>query len=196
MTQLTLTAGPRAEGPAPSLESGSIGGQGLRFFLIGSTGTALQLGLYALSATLVGVQVAAVASWLVSTLATNAAHRAFTFGVRGNQRNRTDQIAAFITCLVGLVVTSAVLDEVPEAAWITGVAAILVVNTVVGAARFVGMRWWLGDSGRRVGTRLAAVVRKTGATSKSHAETSPAPLVGSGRPVRFPVLIDSDAPRA
>ncbi len=157
MTQLIPSTETRTEDAASDVESGSIGGQGIRFFLIGSTGTALQLGLYAVSATLIGAQVASVASWLISTLVTNAAHRAFTFGVHSNERNRSDQVAAFFTCLVGLLITSVVLAELPNATGLAGVIAILAVNTVVGAGRFFGMRWWLSDSGRRVATRITAV---------------------------------------
>jgi putative flippase GtrA len=173
MTQLILASDAvPAEAPA-GVESSSIGGQGIRFFLIGSSGTALQLGLYAATAALIGAQVASVASWLISTLVTNAAHRAFTFGVRGNERNRSDQIAAFVTCVVGLLVTSVVLAELPNATGVAGVIAILAVNTVVGAGRFVGMRWWLSDSGRRVGAQFAVLAR-----SAKHASDSRIGLTG------------------
>ncbi len=168
MTQSTLTRAIRSEVTAPIVESGSISGQGVRFFLIGSTGTALQLGLYAVSAALIGAQVASVASWLISTLVTNAAHRAFTFGVRGTERNRSDQVAAFLTCLVGLLVTSLVLAELPNATGIAGVLAILAVNTVVGAGRFFGMRWWLGDSGRRVAVRATSLAHSVTDAWNSH----------------------------
>jgi putative flippase GtrA len=151
---VAMTALPEVAAPA---ESGSISGQGIRFFLVGSAGTGLQLGLYAASAVFIGAQVASIASWLMSTLATNATHRAVTFGVRGSVRNSADQAAAFITCLFGLLVTSVVLAELPDATGLAGVIAILAVNTVVGAGRFFGMRWWLGDSGRRLGAQLAAV---------------------------------------
>ena len=162
MTQLIVTdEAPAAVSALPdaaaSAEAGSISGQGIRFFLVGSAGTGLQLGLYAASAVFIGAQIASVASWLMSTLATNATHRAVTFGVRGSNRNSADQVAAFITCLVGLVITSVVLAELPNATGLAGVIAILAVNTVVGAGRFFGMRWWLGDSGRRLGARLAVV---------------------------------------
>jgi putative flippase GtrA len=138
---------------APVAPSGSIGGQGVRFFLIGSVGTILQLGVYAAGATLVGAQFASVVSWLVSTLVTNAAHRALTFGVRGAQRNRADQSVAFLTSVVGLLITSLVLAELPDADGISGLMAILAVNTVVGIGRFVGLRWWLGEGGPRVSRR-------------------------------------------
>lgn len=161
MTQSTITR-PRLPAPAEVstevIASGSIGRQGTRFFLIGSAGTGLQLGLYAASALLLGAQIASIFSWLISTTVTNATHRALTFDVHGTSRNRSDQVAAFATCLIGLAITSVVLAEVPNAAGLTGVVAILVVNTVVGAGRFVGMRWWLGGSGRRIATQIGYAV--------------------------------------
>lgn len=152
---------PAVVGDAASVSgpSGTIGGQGLRFTLVGSAGTGLQLGLYAFAAGFLGAQMASVIAWLLSTLLTNAAHRALTFGVRGGERNSVDQFAAFMTCLVGLSITSVVLAELPDADGMSGVIAILAVNTVVGAARFVGMRWWLSPSGQRFGAHAGAVVK-------------------------------------
>lgn len=147
--------------PVPVSATGTVRGQGLRFFLIGSGGTGLQLGLYAATAWFLGVQTASVASWLVSTLVTNATHRAITFKVRGAGGNRSDQIAALVTCLVGLLVTSVVLGQSPDADGLPGLIAILVVNTVVGTGRFFGMRWWLGGSGRRVAHQLSAAAQAT-----------------------------------
>jgi putative flippase GtrA len=173
--------------PAAPAEAGSIRGQGIKFFLVGSAGTGLQLGLYAASAVLIGAQVASIASWLMSTLATNATHRAVTFGVRASARRSADQAAAFITCLVGLLVTSLVLAELPNATGLSGVIAILAVNTVVGAGRFFGMRWWLGDAGRRLGTQLA-VAAQAAKNSRQHRR----PMSGLHTDVEFSWCIDSE----
>ena len=172
MTQLILPVEEQPVRSAPVVLSNSISGQGLRFFLIGSAGTALQLGLFAGSSWVVGAQVASVASWLISTLVTNAAHRAVTFGVRGAERNRSDQVAAFLTCLVGLLITSLVLAELPDADGISDLVAILAVNTVVGAARFGGMRWWLSGSGRRLATQVAGTVRAITESWHTHRDVS------------------------
>ncbi|SDO93702.1 Putative flippase GtrA (transmembrane translocase of bactoprenol-linked glucose) [Nakamurella panacisegetis] len=142
----------------PPVASGSVGGQGLKFVLIGSAGTLVQLGLYGSAADLIGAQIASALAWLISTLVTNAAHRAVTFGVRGHTRNRADQVVAFLTCLVGLLITSLVLTRISDADGPSGIMAILVVNSVVGAARFGGMRWWLSAAGQRFGTHVAAAV--------------------------------------
>lgn len=156
MTQSILPGSAPVPAPASTSRlapSGSIGGQGLRFLLVGSAGTILQLGLYAVGATFIGVQIASVAAWLVSTLVTNAAHRALTFGVHGAERNRADQFVAFLTCVVGLLITSVVLAELPDADGISGVIAILAVNVTVGGARFAGLRWWLGAARQRFSSR-------------------------------------------
>ena len=167
MTQLIVPVEPRrlmgsAVVPAASVlttsKTSSIPRQGARFLFIGSAGTAVQLGLFAASSPAVGVQIASVASWLISTLVTNAAHRAVTFGVRGAASNRVDQLAALLTCLVGLTITSMVLAQLSDATGTSGLIAILAVNAAVGAGRFVGMRWWLGGSGRRSATRLAVAL--------------------------------------
>ncbi len=170
MTQLiSPIPAPAAAAVAPS---GSISGQGARFLAVGSAGTILQLGLYAAGADLLGAQIASVAAWLISTLVTNAAHRAVTFGVRGAERNRADQLVALLTCIVGLLITSLVLAELPDADGISGVIAILAVNTVVGAARFVGMRWWLGGAGQRFSGQVASATHAVRGGFRDHRPVS------------------------
>lgn len=159
VTVMTQLITPTQAPTSPGRTSGSLGNQGIRFFLVGSAGTILQLGLYAAAAHLIGAQVASVACWLASTLVTNTAHRALTFGVRGNQRNRTDQLVAFLSCLVGLLITSLVLAKLPDADGSSGIIAILAINTAVGAARFVVVRWWLSPAGQRFGSQVGSVVQ-------------------------------------
>ena len=163
VTDMTTTTLSRpafaADAPAIPEPVGTLCGQGLRFVVVGSAGTLLQLGLYASSADLIGAQIASVAAWLVSTLVTNAAHRALTFGVRGGERNRADQFAAFLTCLVGLLITSIVLAHIPDADGASGIIAILAVNSLAGAGRFGGMRWWLSAAGQRFGVHLSAMTK-------------------------------------
>lgn len=171
MTQL-ITSGPLPAPSTPVAISGTIRAQGIRFAGVGSAGTILQLGLYAATATFIGAQVASIASWLVSTLVTNATHRAVTFGVHGTRRNRSDQLVAFLTCVVGLLITSLVLSELSDADGLSGVIAILAVNTIVGAARFVGMRWWLSASGQRFGSRLGSVASAIRVVLRGHGPIS------------------------
>lgn len=160
MTQSLTTA------PAPSAvdPSASVTRQGSRFTVIGSAGTALQLGLYAVLVTVIGAQFASAISWLLSTLVTNRVHRALTFQVHEHEHNGSDQTAAFVTSLAGLGITSIVLAQLADADGLAGLLAILAVNTAVGAGRFFGMRWWLGTSGRHLASAVALVL----ATGRNH----------------------------
>lgn len=157
MTQ-SLTIAPESIAVAPAA---SLTRQGSRFTVIGSAGTGLQLGLYAVFAAFVGAQIASAVSWLLSTVVTNRFHRALTFQVRAHDHSGSDQTAAFLTSLAGLGITSVVLAQLADADSLAGLTAILSVNTVVGAGRFFGMRWWLGGSGRHlvaaVGLAVAGV---------------------------------------
>ena len=154
MTQTLPTTGESAvAAPVASLTR-----QGSRFTVIGSAGTGLQLGLYAVLAAVVGAQIASAVSWLLSTLVTNRVHRALTFEVREHEHSRSDQTVAFVTSLAGLGITSIVLAQLADAGGLAGVLAILAVNTAVGAGRFFGLRWWLGGSGRHVFDAVALSV--------------------------------------
>ena len=150
-----------------SSPASSVVRQGSRFTLVGSAGTGLQLGLYALLATVVGPQVASATSWLVSTVLTNRVHRALTFQVHSAERSRTDSTAAFLTSLVGLGVTAIVLARLTDADGFAGLVAIVAVNITVGAGRFFGLRWWLGGSGRSVLDSVAVTVH----TARTHFQT-------------------------
>lgn len=138
-------AAPEAVAPTASLKR-----QGSRFTIIGSAGTGLQLGLYAVLGAVLGAQIASALSWLASTLVINRVHRALTFEVHEHEHSGSDQTAAFVTSLAGLGITSIVLAQLADASGLAGVLAILAVNTAVGAGRFFGLRWWLGGSGRRL----------------------------------------------
>lgn len=159
MTQSTATAEDTTAAVAPSA---SLTRQGSRFTIIGSAGTGLQLGLYAVLAALTGAQIASAVSWLLSTLVTNRFHRALTFQVHAHEHSGSDQTVAFITSLAGLGLTSIVLADLADADGLAGLIAILAVNIAVGAGRFFGLRWWLGSSGRQ----LAAVVSKAAVSGR------------------------------
>jgi putative flippase GtrA len=160
MTQSTsTTAAVPAAGPGASLTR-----QGSRFTMVGSAGTGLQLGLYAVLAAVIGAQIASAISWLLSTLVTNRVHRALTFQVHEHAHSRSDQTVAFMTSLAGLGLTSIVLADLADASGLAGLIAILAVNIAVGAGRFFGLRWWLGGSGRH----LADALSLSTATMRDH----------------------------
>ncbi len=154
MTQ-SLSTNPQSSAAAPAA---SLTRQGSRFTVIGSAGTGLQLGLYAVLAAVIGAQFASAVSWFLSTVVTNRFHRALTFQVHEHEHSGSDQTVAFVTSLAGLGITSVVLAQLADASGLAGLVAILAVNTAVGAGRFFGMRWWLGGSGRHLVDAVALSV--------------------------------------
>lgn len=159
MTQYPSIATPAAPAvPPAAAPTSSLTRQGSRFTVIGSAGTGLQLGLYAVLAAVVGAQIASAISWLLSTLVTNRFHRALTFQIHEHEHNGSDQTVAFVTSLAGLGITSLVLAGLADADGLAGLVAILAVNSAVGAGRFFGMRWWLGGSGRHITDAMAVAL--------------------------------------
>lgn len=154
-----MTQSPSSVATAPAepaaAASASLTRQGSRFTIIGSAGTGLQLGLYAVLAAVIGAQIASAVSWLLSTLVTNRFHRALTFQVHEHEHSGSDQTVAFMTSLAGLGLTSIVLADLADASGLAGLIAILAVNIAVGAGRFFGLRWWLGGSGRHIAGAVA-----------------------------------------
>ncbi|MTD14554.1 hypothetical protein GIS00_11415 [Nakamurella sp. YIM 132087] len=127
--------------------------QGVRFAAVGGAGTVLQLLLYVALTGPLGTTLAGVASWTAATVATNLAHRAFTFGVHRKESAGADQLVAFVTCLLGLALTTAVTATVPEDATTTALIALLMANAVAGIARFVILRRWMTRGAERGITR-------------------------------------------
>jgi len=123
-------------------------GQGLRFAIVGSLATVLQLGLYAFLSGSIGAQLANVCAWLVSTMVATAGHQRYTFQTRGGGAE-SDQAVGLLTSLAGLGLSSIVLTVLAQPAGLSGTIALVGVNTVVGALRFVVLRWWLVGRGRR-----------------------------------------------
>jgi len=147
-------------------------GQGLRFAVVGSLATVLQLGLYAFLSGSIGAQLANISAWLISTMVATAGHQRYTFGsviglgvrrapeqagrTSGGWRTRpaggsgeSDQLVGMLTSLTGLGLSSVVLAVLDQPAGLIGTIALVAVNTVVGAMRFLALRWWLVDRGTR-----------------------------------------------
>lgn len=142
---MTVTALP-VQAAAPTVAAAvtaPVVRQGARFALIGSAGTVLQLLVYVGLTDTLGVTLAGVASWVLSTLATNLAHRVFTFGVRSKNNAASDLTVAFVTCLIGLGLTTLVTTATASLSVLTALIALVGANVVAGSARFVFLRWWL-----------------------------------------------------
>jgi putative flippase GtrA len=122
--------------------AGDVAGQGLRFAVVGSLATVVQLGLYAFLSGSVGAQLANICSWLVATLVANAAHQRVTFR-RSRSRAESDQLFGLLTSLTGLGLSSFTLAVLDQPAGLAGTLALVGVNATVGVLRFVALRWWL-----------------------------------------------------
>lgn len=124
------------------LLTGGVTGQGVRFTLVGSLGTVTQLALFAFLSDGLGAQVANVIAWLVSTVIANAAHHHFTFRVRG-EAAESDHGFGMATSIAALGLSSLLLALLAQPDGLAGTVVLVAVNTVVGALRFVALRWWL-----------------------------------------------------
>lgn len=114
-----------------------------RFAAIGSTGTGIALGLYALLGLWVEPLVANAAAWLVTTLAINSLQRLYAFGITDPTRAPLDHLVALTSSLVALLASTAAVAFLTSANSAQQFTALIAVNSTVGAARFVAVRWWL-----------------------------------------------------
>lgn len=117
--------------------------QALRFFLVGTGGTAAYAGLYLVLAPVVPDPAGLVLAWLVSTLATNLAHRHVTFALHAREGWIADAVVFFGTSLLGLGLTQLVLGW-KERTPLGEVAVIVTATGLAGVVRFAAMRLWLG----------------------------------------------------
>ena len=120
-------------------------GQGLRFAIVGSLASVVQLALYAFLSGSVGAQLANILAWLVSTLLGNAAHHRYTFQVTGTS-TESDHLVGLLTSLAGLGISSLVLEILGEPSGLAGTIALVAVNSAVGVLRFLTLHQWFGRS--------------------------------------------------
>jgi putative flippase GtrA len=151
--------------------------QAVRFAAVGTAGTALQLALYGVTTSPLGATDAAVLSWVVSTLATNLAHRAVTFRTAGQRGALADQLVAFATCLIGLLLTTAVAQAIPTDDSAVASAALVGANVLAGVARFLVLHWWAGRHQVTTGG-AERVKRRRGAVDGSIHPLRPVPAPG------------------
>lgn len=116
------------------------------FAVIGSAGTATGLALFALLGQWMNPLVANAAAWLLTTLTTNGLQRQFAFGVTDPTRAPKDHAVALTSSLVALLATTTALAPLTNADSAQQLTTLIAVNSVVGAARFLVVRWWLGPS--------------------------------------------------
>lgn len=152
--------GTLAMGVPGRLGAGGLTGQGLRFAIVGSLATVLQLGLYALLSGSAGAQLANICAWLVSTMVATAGHSRYTFGLSGRCAE-SDHLAGLLTSLIGLGMSSLVLAVLDQPAGLAGTIVLVGVNAAVGGARFVALRWLLIGRNARATALAAAPVTPT-----------------------------------
>jgi putative flippase GtrA len=118
-----------------------------RFTAVGGAATALQLGLFALLQALVPVFWANVLAWGASTVVGNQVHRTLTFGRHGREGARQDFAVSIGFSALSLATTTLALAPVEDDRPGVALIVLIVVNTVVGLARFLGLRRWFAGHG-------------------------------------------------
>ncbi|MGN6607192.1 MAG: GtrA family protein, partial [Jatrophihabitans sp.] len=120
--------------------------QALRFAVIGGLSTLAYLLLFLLGRPAMGAQGANLFALLATAVANTAAHRRFTFGVRGGPAAR-HHLQGLIVFLLGLALTSgalagltAITSHPPR---VVEVAVLVVANLAATVLRFVLFRRWV-----------------------------------------------------
>lgn len=118
-------------------------GSALRFVAVGTSGTALQVALFALAQLWLSTTAANVSAFIVSTIITNLLHRRITFSVRRTSGAGLDSVVAFGTTLIGLAL-STVLTNAVEGLGTAWQLPMIVAGTAAGGViRYLLMKWWL-----------------------------------------------------
>lgn len=119
----------------------------VRFTAVGGAATALQLGLFAVLQALVPVFWANVLAWGASTVVGNQVHRSLTFGRHGRVGARQDFAVSICFSALSLATTTLALAPVDDDRPGVALAILIAVNSVMGLARFLGLRrWFAGHS--------------------------------------------------
>ncbi|MDE9364677.1 GtrA family protein [Luteipulveratus sp. YIM 133132] len=132
-------------GPA-NLLSRRLGGEMLRFAVVGVGSTALSVALFALFASVTTHQWANVLALLLSTVANTAVNRRFTFGVQGRTGAVRVQLQSLLLLGVSWALTALALwllnRAAPDAGTWVAAAVFLVGNAVATVVRFWLLRRW------------------------------------------------------
>jgi len=116
--------------------------QGARFTLVGSAGTGAYVLLYLALTGPLGSLPANGVAWLLTTVVTNNLHRWFTFGATRARTPGADEIVGLVSSLISLLLTTVALGLLDFASGPMQVIALVSVNAVVGAGRFMLLRGW------------------------------------------------------
>jgi len=113
-----------------------------KFILVGGGATVVQLGIFVAFAMVISDQWANGLSWVLSTVGANLVHRGFTFGVHEAKGAQRDLLLSTGFSAIGLLVSWIALAQLTTENTVLALLVLVVVNIVVGAARFLALRWW------------------------------------------------------
>ncbi|RIJ67020.1 GtrA family protein [Nakamurella silvestris] len=113
-----------------------------RFILVGGGATVAQLGIFVAFALVLSDQWANGLSWVLSTVGANIVHRGFTFGVHDAEGARRDLLLSTGFSALGLLASWVALAQFTTENTVLALVVLVGVNVVVGAARFLALRWW------------------------------------------------------
>lgn len=116
-----------------------------RFAAVGGGATVVQLGIFVVFAMFLTDQWANGLSWVLSTVGANVVHRGFTFGVHESKGAQRDLLLSTGFSAIGLLVSSLALAQLTTQNTVLALLLLVAVNIIVGAARFLVMRWWFAN---------------------------------------------------
>ena len=169
----------RAESPARPLAGrgharppgGVLGGQLIRFLVIGVLSTIGYFVLYVLLRGVLSAEAANAVSLLATAVANTAANRRITFGIRGRESALRHQLRGLLAFFAGLLLTSgslALLQAVaPHPSRPDELAVLLPANLLATLLRFVLYRGWVFHRGQREPARRPAVAASDAPISAS-----------------------------
>lgn len=121
-------------------------GQAFRYSVVGTTGTGVYIGLYLLLDLWTQPVVGNAVAWLITTVATNSVQRRFAFGVSDRMHVHVDQVVGLGSSGVALLATTLALAGLSGSDSTGQVVALVVVNVLVGVARFLTVRWYFNHN--------------------------------------------------
>jgi putative flippase GtrA len=127
-------------------------GQLVRFAAVGVLSTVAYLVLFLLLHRTMGAQAANLTALLVTAVASTAANRRFTFGVRGRTRRGTHQLQGLGVFVLGLAITSSslvVLHATGTSGRRTEAVVLVCANLAATVLRFLLLRTWVFGGSQR-----------------------------------------------
>ena len=142
-----------ASGDGGRHPGGVLGGQLIRFLVIGVVSTACYFLLYVLLRAVMTAEAANAVSLLTTAVANTAANRRITFGIRGRAHAVRHQVRGLLVFAAGLLLTSGALAllqaAAPNPSRLDELAVLLPANLLATLLRFAAYRGWVFRRGPR-----------------------------------------------